>query len=155
MSLYVPNVDELIALERKTSHPSRKTRLTRAAIEATLLSQSGENLPTSTRSAYTKKAAMMLAADLVADRAFVVAQDDFFPSIRNHAKARVQQGNARKRELTADISGTRVALASCNYHHRHFGTEFAFDADAIVVSGCAGFGLERWLATVRQAGTLQ
>ena len=43
MSLYVPNVDELIALGRKTSHPSRKTRLTRAAIEATLLSQSGEH----------------------------------------------------------------------------------------------------------------
>jgi hypothetical protein len=98
---------------------------------------------------------MILAADLVADPALVVAQDDFFPSIRNHAKARVQEGNASKHELTADIAGTRVALASFNYHHRHFSTEFAFDADGIVVSGCAGFGLERWLAAMRQAGTLQ
>jgi hypothetical protein len=104
--------------------------------------------------AYTKKAAMILAANLVADPALVVAQDDFFPSIRNHAKARVQQGNARKHGLTADFAGTRVALASFNYH-RHFSTEFAFDADGTVVSGCAGFGLERWLAAMRQAGSLQ
>jgi hypothetical protein len=34
-------------------------------------------------------------------------------------------------------------------------TEFAFDADGTVVSGCAGFGLERGLAAMRQAGTLQ
>jgi len=75
--------------------------------------------------------------------------------VRNHAKARVQQDNARKHELTADIAGTRVALAPFNYHHRHLSTEFAFDADGTVVSGCAGFGLERWLAPMRQAGTLQ
>jgi len=152
MSLYVPNVDELIALGRKTSHPSRKTRLTRAAIEATLLSQSGENLPTSRRLPYTKNAAVILAVDLVADPALV--QDDFFPSIPNHAKARVQQGMSSC-FLTADIAGTRDALASCNYHHRHFSTELAFEADAIVVSVCAGFGLERWLAAMGQAGTLQ
>ena len=101
--------------------------------------------------AYTKKPAMILAADLVADRALVVAQDDFFPSI----KERVQQGNARKHELTADIAGTHVALASFNYHHWHVSTEFAFEADGIVVSGCAGFGPERGLAAMRQAGTLQ
>jgi len=103
----------------------------------------------------TKKAAMILAADLVADPALVVAQDDFFLSIRNHAKTRVQQGNARKHELTADIAGTRVALASFNDHHWHVSTEFAFDADGTVVSGCTEFGLKRWLAAMRQAGTLQ
>ena len=27
--------------------------------------------------------------------------------------------------------------------------------DQTVVSGCAGFGLEHWLAAMRQAGTLQ
>jgi hypothetical protein len=103
----------------------------------------------------TKKAAMILAADLVAAPALVVAQDDFFPSIRKHAKARVQQGNARKHELTADIAGTRVALASFNDDHWHVSTEFGFDEDGTVVSGCAGFGLKRWLAAMRQAGTLQ
>ena len=85
---------------RKTSHPSRKT-LTRAALEATLLSQSGEH------------------------------------------------------ELELTIAGTRVALASFNDHHWHVSTEFGFDADGTVVSGCAEFGLKRWLAAMRQAGTLQ
>jgi hypothetical protein len=86
---------------RSKEPPGRKNPLTRAAIEATLLSQSGEH------------------------------------------------------ELELAIAGTRVALASFNCHHWHFSTEFAFDADGPVVSGCAGFGPERWLAAMRQAGTLQ
>lgn len=105
--------------------------------------------------ACTKKAAMILAAELVADPALVVAQGDYFPSIRNHAKTRLEHGNTRKHELTADIAGTRVALASFNYHHRHCSTEFAFNAGGTVVSGSAGFGLERWLAAVRKVGTPQ
>jgi hypothetical protein len=56
---------------------------------------------------------------------------------------------------TANIAGTRVALALFNYHHRHFSTEFAFDAPRTVVSGYAGFGLEHWPAAMCQAGTLQ
>jgi hypothetical protein len=56
---------------------------------------------------------------------------------------------------TADIAGTRVALASFNYRHRHFSTKFAFDAAWTVVSGYAGFGLEHRLAAMRQAGILQ
>jgi hypothetical protein len=56
--------------------------------------------------------------------------------------------------MTCAIS-RRSTAGSCNDHHRHFSTEFAFDADGTVVSGCAGFVLERCLAATRKAGALQ
>lgn len=78
------------------------------------------------------------------------ASDHFYPSKRNLIKARMQKSNSLKRELTAQINGKEVALGSFNFHGNHFSEPFGFSKQNTVVTGCAGFGLERWVTALME-----
>lgn len=97
----------------------------------------------------TKEKALSLARDEFSDVEIVPANDDFYPNPLNNVKMRVQRGNMRKFELIARVAGHSVALASFNFHDIHFSAAFNFDNDRHVVTGCAGFGLERWVGAKR------
>lgn len=73
------------------------------------------------------------------------ATDFFYPSRENKIIQRMQSKNDLKHELVVDIEGKDVACASFNYHKTHFSKIFNFDEDGNVVTGCVGFGLNRWL----------
>ena len=93
-----------------------------------------------------KEKALNTAKEACREGQIVRAYDNFYPSVRNKVKARIQMGNAQKFELTARIHGRLTALASFNYHETHFSAAFHFDNERRTVTGCAGFGLERWVA---------
>lgn len=73
------------------------------------------------------------------------SSDHFHPTKRNKIKARIQQTNSMKKELTVQNDGKEVALASFNFHDTHFSEPFQFSQNKQIVTGCAGFGLERWV----------
>lgn len=73
------------------------------------------------------------------------SSDHFYPSKRNLIKSRLQQTNSMKKELTTRIDGKEIALASFNSHDTHFSEPFHFSQNKQVVTGCVGFGLERWV----------
>lgn len=73
------------------------------------------------------------------------ANDFFYPSRENKIIQRMQIKNDLKHELVIDIDGKDVACASFNYHKTHFSKIFNFDERGNVVTGCVGFGLNRWL----------
>jgi hypothetical protein len=71
------------------------------------------------------------------------ATDPFFRPARNPAYL-VQRLEPVKHELVFD---GRLAIASTNLHHDHFGRAFGIERDgAPAFSGCVAFGVERWLA---------
>ena len=74
------------------------------------------------------------------------ANDFFYPSRENKIIQRMQSKNNLKKELVVDINDKDVASASFNYHKTHFSRIFSFDEAGTVVTGCVGFGLNRWLA---------
>lgn len=74
------------------------------------------------------------------------ATDLFFPSRENRIIQRMQKKNNLKQELIVSINQRDVACASFNYHKAHFSKLFNFDEDGSIVTGCVGFGLNRWLA---------
>lgn len=76
----------------------------------------------------------------------VVANDHFYPSKKNKIKEKVQKVNSLKYEL---IGNDEVALASFNFHGYHFSKTFDFDEDGKIVTGCVGFGLDRWIELVK------
>jgi seryl-tRNA synthetase len=78
------------------------------------------------------------------------ATDSFYPSRENDFRKRVQETRNLKRELLVPVSGKPVACASFNYHMSHFSAAFGFSREGQIVTGCAGFGLERWLAAIRE-----
>lgn len=71
--------------------------------------------------------------------------DIFFGCKRNEIKKKLQLANEKKYELIIPIDGEDVAVASFNFHGNHFSMPFHFDKQGSMVSGCVGFGLERWL----------
>lgn len=73
------------------------------------------------------------------------ASDHFYPSKENAVKERLQKANSLKTELVVNIEGKELALASFNYHEYHFSKTFEFDKRGKVVTGCVGFGLDRWV----------
>lgn len=74
------------------------------------------------------------------------SKDLFYPSRRNELKSLIQKKNRLKRELIMHINGKEVAVASFNNHYNHFSRAFKFEGDKHIVSGCVGFGMERWIA---------
>lgn len=92
---------------------------------------------------------LALARSLSPEAKLANAADPFFPVKDNVIKAKIQQGNALKSELIVPIEGKPVAIASFNRHGDHFTKPFGIGPTGEVVSGCAGFGLERWLAARR------
>lgn len=80
---------------------------------------------------------------------WTAANDPFFRAPTN-PKFLMQKIDPTKRELVFD---GRLAIASANFHHDHFGRAFditrATAAGAEPVhSGCVAFGIERWLAAL-------
>jgi seryl-tRNA synthetase len=96
-----------------------------------------------------KGRALALAQHHLSEPALKRATDNFYPTKMNTAKKRLQGGNARKTELVAWLDKGPLAVASFNFHGFHFSGAFGFDAARSVVTGCAGFGLERWVAAMR------
>lgn len=78
------------------------------------------------------------------------AYDNFYPNASNKIKQKLQQGNALKYEVTTMVDEKDVAIASFNYHGTHFSKPFNFDNDGTIVSGCVGFGLERWVTAMNE-----
>jgi seryl-tRNA synthetase len=76
--------------------------------------------------------------------------DNFYPSKKNKVKARMQKANNQKVELILNDDNENVSLSSFNYHHTHFSQAFNFDQKSSIVTGCVGFGLERWLAACKK-----
>lgn len=75
----------------------------------------------------------------------VQSSDVFFSCKRNEIKKKLQLANEKKFEVIIPIDGEDVAVASFNFHGNHFSMPFHFDQKGSIVSGCVGFGLERWL----------
>jgi seryl-tRNA synthetase len=90
---------------------------------------------------------LALAAALGLDAEIAPATDPFFaPTARG--RSLLQRVKGLKREIMLPIGGGRsVAAASFNHHETYFGDAFDIRAadGAAAVSGCAAFGLERWL----------
>ncbi|MDP9204303.1 MAG: hypothetical protein M3P12_02460 [Gemmatimonadota bacterium] len=91
-----------------------------------------------------------LAARLGLDTEIVVASDPFFaPSARG--RAALQRIKGLKHELVFRFpDGRPLAIASFNDHQEFFGDAFAISLTdgSAASSGCAAFGLERWLLAV-------
>lgn len=78
------------------------------------------------------------------------ANDIFFPTKRNVIKEKLQKANSLKYELITQIKDNDVAIASFNFHETHFSKSFGFDNNGKIMTGCVGFGLERWLAAISE-----
>ena len=76
------------------------------------------------------------------------AFDSFYPTKRNAVKQKLQLSNSLKCELNVKIGDNDVAISSFNYHETHFSKSFHFDNDGEIVTGCVGFGLERWVTAI-------
>ena len=77
------------------------------------------------------------------------AIDPFFTTKENVIRQKIQKRNAQKYELIGDVNGINVALGSFNFHGMHFSNSFNFKGSNNFVSGCVGFGLERWIAAIK------
>lgn len=91
---------------------------------------------------------------LALDGAIEAAADPFFTAEAN-GRALAQQAGELKQELRLTLDGgRRVAVASFNRHHDHFGRAFGIEFDGKPArSGCTAFGIERWvLAFLTQHG---
>ena len=80
------------------------------------------------------------------------ANDLFYPSRKNELKGLIQKKNKLKKELIMHIPDKEVAVASFNNHNNHFSKPFKFDGDSSTVSGCVGFGMERWVSACTELG---
>lgn len=77
-----------------------------------------------------------------------IASDYFYPSKENILKQRIQKSNKLKYEHVVEVNGKDCAITSFNYHATHFSKIFDFDNGNTIVTGCIGFGLERWIAAL-------
>jgi len=77
------------------------------------------------------------------------ATDSFYPSKRNSVKQKFQLSNSLKHELSVKIDERVVAIVSFNFHDTHFSKPFHFDKTGSIVTGCVGYGLERWVAALK------
>lgn len=80
------------------------------------------------------------------------ATDHFYDTRLNALKRQIQKDGCYKRELLIPIDGEDVAVASFNFHETHFSRPMKFDRDGENVTGCSGFGIERWVAAVEDFG---
>jgi seryl-tRNA synthetase len=89
--------------------------------------------------------ALAYAKQITNDATLLSSSDIFFDSRKNCIKKKLQIANEKKYELVIPVDGTNVAVSSFNFHGNHFSGPFSFDNNNTVVSGCVGFGIERWL----------
>lgn len=89
--------------------------------------------------------ALAYAKKITPNAKLVLSSDVFYENKRNVIKKKLQIVNEKKYELVIPIDSEDVAVASFNYHGEHFSLPFNFNKNGTIVSGCVGFGLERWL----------
>lgn len=99
-----------------------------------------------------KEITQKIANDIGIPMSITKANDFFYPTLVNKMKKRFQRTNALKFEMTSSVDGKEVALGSFNYHNNHFSSLFHFDQEGKVKSACIGYGLQRWVAAVENAG---
>lgn len=99
-----------------------------------------------------KQRAFNIAKNITPDAKLDIAHDHFYKGQRNDIKARIQKKNEQKFELRIPIGDRDVSVASFNFHGYHFSLPFKFDQNKQIVSGCVGFGLERWVAACNEYG---
>ena len=78
------------------------------------------------------------------------AHDHFYPSKKNKLREKIQIVNRTKDELITCIDEKDIAITSFNYHGTHFSKAFHFDNQNSIVTGCVGYGLERWVAAINK-----
>lgn len=99
---------------------------------------------------YILEKAIAFAKKIDPDAYVREASDIFFPSRKNEMKKFIQKRNKLKQEIVIHIGGREVAVASFNHHNNHFSKPFNFDRDGSVMSGCVGFGMERWVSACNE-----
>lgn len=97
-----------------------------------------------------KKKAIEIAQKITPDAKLEIAHDHFYKGQKNDIKAKIQAKNEQKFELRIPIEGRDVSVASFNFHGYHFSIPFKFDKSKKIVSGCVGFGIERWIAACKE-----
>lgn len=100
--------------------------------------------------AYLREQALAYCNELGIKAEIKNATDPFYPSKTNEKIKKIQKINNLKKELTTCINGIEVAIASFNIHGTHFSKTFNFDRSGQIITGCVGFGLERWIAALRE-----
>lgn len=79
----------------------------------------------------------------------LTSNDHFYPTKENSIIQKMQKINRLKIELIAEAGEKDLAIASYNYHNYHFSKPFHFDKGGKIVTGCVGFGLDRWTNIIR------
>ena len=97
---------------------------------------------------YMKSITLKYIAKIGLSAEICSASDNFYPSKRNSIKQKLQLSNSLKFELSVLLNDNYVAISSFNYHDTHFSKPFHFDKKGSVVTGCIGYGLERWVTTL-------
>ena len=93
-------------------------------------------------------------AKKISEQAYVKdSYDLFYPTKVNIYKTKMQLADSMKKELMIRIGDGEIAVASFNFHGSHFSRIFNFDNGGKVVTGCAGFGLDRLLYACKTAGS--
>ena len=93
-----------------------------------------------------QRRSLVLAQKVSSDAEMKSAVDNFYPTSKNKVKEKIQKASNLKHELIISVKNVDVAIASFNYHHTHFSQAFNFDRNSRIVTGCVGYGMERWLA---------
>lgn len=93
-----------------------------------------------------KEVAYLFAKEICENAYIEIAHDNFFRTRKNLIKSRIQQVNSLKHELCIPIDGQEVAVSSFNFHNDHFSKTYNFKGDKDIVTGCVGFGMERWIS---------
>lgn len=73
-----------------------------------------------------------------------IAYDNFYNVSQNRLAKKYQLINKTKKEIVIPINGNNVACSSINFHNVNFSKAFNFSCDNRIVTGCVGFGIERW-----------
>lgn len=92
------------------------------------------------------KGAEALARTYDSNAELHIASDHFYNTRENRKRKTIQEKTAVKREL---ITSKNVSIASANYHGVHFSKTFGFDRGGSVVTGCVGFGIDRWMSMIK------
>lgn len=95
-----------------------------------------------------KQKSLVVAKEINCDAILSEAYDSFLPSRENLIRQKLQMANHLKDELLLPFEDRKIAVASFNYHGNHFSKPFGFDKQGEIVTGCVGFGMERWMLCI-------
>lgn len=97
-----------------------------------------------------KEKALQTARKINSKADLIKAHDSFLPSKANKIREKLQIANHLKDELVVKYNSRDIAIASFNFHGTHFSKPFEFDCEGKVVTGCVGFGMERWMLFLQE-----